>query len=82
MSVDKQQIEVMLREELPECDIAVEGEGGKYRISVVGEVFADLGPVKRQQMVYRILNEHIASGAIHAVSMQLLTPDEAAAGTE
>ncbi len=82
MSVDKQQIEAMLREQLPECDVAVEGEGGKYQVSAVGEVFADLSPVKRQQIVYRILNEHIASGAIHAVSMQLLTPDEAAAGTD
>jgi acid stress-induced BolA-like protein IbaG/YrbA len=32
--------------------------------------------VKRQQTVYRVLNEHISSGAIHAVSMRLLTPNE------
>jgi len=35
--------------------------------------------VKRQQAIYKILNEHITSGAIHAVTMNLMTVNESQA---
>ncbi|MEX2468860.1 MAG: BolA/IbaG family iron-sulfur metabolism protein [Pseudohongiellaceae bacterium] len=71
-----EQIRELLQAELPDCEIKVEGGDGKYLVSAAGDVFAGLNAVKRQQLVYRILNEHIASGAIHAVSMRLRTPAE------
>lgn len=77
--IDAGQIQDMLTEALPDCEIQVGGEGGKYQVLAVGEVFKGLNPVKRQQTIYRILNPHIASGAIHAVSMRLLTVEEKAA---
>ncbi len=40
----------------------------------VGEVFAGLSPVKRQQLIYGALSEEIASGALHAVSIKTYTP--------
>lgn len=57
-------------------EIQVTGEGGKFQVIVVSERFASMRPVAKQQTVYGPLNEHIASGAIHAVSMQTLTPEE------
>lgn len=81
MALDSQQIEHILTEALPDCEITVVGGDGKYQVTAVGEVFRDLNAVKRQQKVYQILNEHIASGAIHAVSMRLFTPDEVAASS-
>ena len=72
-----ERIKELLQAELPDCDIMVEGGDGKYLVTATGEVFTGLNAVKRQQLVYRILNEHIASGAIHAVSMKLRTPAEA-----
>ncbi|MCP5359039.1 MAG: BolA/IbaG family iron-sulfur metabolism protein [Pseudomonadales bacterium] len=77
--MDAGQIQDILAEALPDCEIRVSGEGGKYQVLAVGEVFKGLNPVKRQQTIYQILNPHIASGAIHAVSMRLLTVDEKAA---
>lgn len=74
--MDSSRIEQILVEQLPDCDITVEGGGGKFQVTAIGEVFAGLNAVKRQQKIYQILNEHIVSGAIHAVSMQLKTPDE------
>ncbi len=56
--------------------IDVQGEGGKFQVQVISGVFAGLNRVKRQQTIYKVLNEHIQSGAIHAVSMQLQTPEE------
>lgn len=60
------------------AQIEVLGEGSKFEISIVSEAFEGKRPVPRQQMVYAALNEHIASGVIHAVTMNLKTPSEAA----
>lgn len=56
--------------------VDVVGEGAKYHVTVVSDAFADLRPVKKQQSIYACLQEHIASGAIHAVTMALYTPSE------
>jgi acid stress-induced BolA-like protein IbaG/YrbA len=79
MSIDSEQIKQLLIEQLDGCEIVVQGEGGKFQVLAVGDMFAGLNPVKRQQAVYQILNPHIASGAIHAVSMRLMTNEERAA---
>ena len=70
------EIEQLLAAALPECEITVEGGEGKYLVSAKGNVFEGLNAVKRQQTIYKILNEHISSCAIHAVSMKLQTPAE------
>jgi acid stress-induced BolA-like protein IbaG/YrbA len=57
----------------------VQGEGNKFQVYATGEVFDGLNAVKRQQKIYQVLNPHIASGAIHAVSMRLQTVAERAA---
>jgi acid stress-induced BolA-like protein IbaG/YrbA len=77
MSIDAQDINELLAAALPGCQINVEGGGGKFQLAAVGTVFSGLGQVKRQQLIYQHLNEHIASGAIHAISMKLQTPEEA-----
>jgi len=68
----------LLNEALPGAQIAVRGEGGKFEVDIVSSVFEGLNRVKRQQAIYRVLNEHIATGAIHAVSMILKSPAETA----
>ncbi|MGB4247389.1 MAG: BolA/IbaG family iron-sulfur metabolism protein [Pseudohongiellaceae bacterium] len=79
MAIDSQQIQQLLDAQLPGCEIVVQGDGGKFQVLAVGDVFAGLNAVKRQQKIYQILNPHIATGAIHAVSMRLLTSEERAA---
>ncbi|MCH7816709.1 MAG: BolA/IbaG family iron-sulfur metabolism protein [Proteobacteria bacterium] len=77
--MESEQIRLLLIAKLPECEIAVEGGDGKYLVTVIGQVFEGLNAVKRQQSVYKILNEHIVSGAIHAVTMRLMTDSESKA---
>lgn len=77
--MEADQIQQLLAAELPDCNVAVEGGGGKFLVTAVGDVFAGLNAVKRQQAIYKILNQHIASGAIHAVTMRLQTEDESRA---
>lgn len=79
MSMSNADILRLLEAAMPEASIDVQGDGYKYQVNVISGAFIGLNKVKRQQAVYKVLNEHIQSGAIHAVNMQLLTPEEAAA---
>lgn len=78
-SITPTEIESLLADTFPDADIDAQGEGGSYQVRIVSDDFTGLNAVKRQQAVYRVLNPHIASGVIHAISMRLLTPGEAAA---
>ncbi|MCP5174332.1 MAG: BolA family transcriptional regulator [Moraxellaceae bacterium] len=70
-------IKTLLVAAFPQAEaIEVSGEGSKYNVTIVSEEFTSLRPVAKQQRVYAPLNEHIASGAIHAVTMRTLTPEE------
>jgi acid stress-induced BolA-like protein IbaG/YrbA len=69
------QVENILKEVWPECQVSVSGEGAKFHVRVRGERFAGLSPVRQQQLVYGCLQEHISSGVIHAVTMDLGAED-------
>lgn len=69
-------IKALLAAALPEAEIMVQGEGSKFTVTVVTDRFAGMRPVAKQQLIYGPLNEHIASGAIHAVTMRTFTQEE------
>ena len=73
-----EEVKRLLEAGLEGWDITVEGDGSHFDILVIGEVFAGLRPVKKQQMVYAALTEQIASGDIHAVNIRTLVPGEQA----
>ena len=75
--MDLQSIETDLRVSLGDCTIEMDSEGNKLAIEIVSDVFEGLSRVKRQQLVYKALNERIESGEIHAVSMRTYSPEEA-----
>ncbi|MFC3852585.1 BolA/IbaG family iron-sulfur metabolism protein [Salinispirillum marinum] len=66
-------VQEILTAALPDCTIEVSGSGAKFHVKARGQAFAGLMPVKQQQLIYGFLNEHIQSGAIHAVTMDLGT---------
>ena len=67
-------VRALLSEKLDQCQVSVEGDGYKYEITVIGDVFEGLNAVKRQQFVYAALNEKIADGSVHAVTIKTYTP--------
>lgn len=71
-----QEIQALLSDSLESCQVEVSGEGSHFDILVIGEVFAGLRPVQRQQLVYKALNTHIADGSIHAVNIKTFTAGE------
>lgn len=74
--MDAAAVTVLLQSHLEGCEFHVQGEGSHYDITVIGDVFEGLRPVKKQQLVYAALSEQIADGAIHAVNIRTYTPAE------
>lgn len=74
--MDADKVKALLQEHLPECEFYVEGQGSHYTIEAIGDVFADLRPVKKQQLVYAALNENIVNGSIHAVNINTYTREQ------
>ena len=84
-----QKIEQVLRLRLEALDITVEDEsalhaghagaasgGGHYRVRVVSPLFSGKNRVQRHRLVYAALADEIG-GAIHALALTTLTPDQA-----
>ena len=74
--MDAASVKTLLQSHLQECDFHVQGEGSHYDIAAIGDVFEGLRPVKKQQLVYGALKDHIADGSIHAVNIRTYTPAE------
>lgn len=65
-----------LEEAFTDAEVAVAGEGNRFEIHIVSAAFEGLNRVKRQQAVYAVIGDLIASGAIHAVTIRASTLDE------
>ena len=61
---------------IPDSQATVSGDGSKFEAVVISPAFAGLTPIKKHKLVYAALNEHIASGAIHALTIRAYTPEE------
>lgn len=62
-----------LEANLPGTRVEVEGQGCDFQLNLISDELAGLSPVKRQQQIYAHLNEWIANGSIHAVTMKFFT---------
>lgn len=58
------------------AEVLVRLDGNKCLVAVASAAFEGQRSIKKQQMVYACLNELIASGDLHAVSMHTYTPSE------
>ncbi|BFM17415.1 BolA family iron metabolism protein IbaG [Maricurvus nonylphenolicus] len=71
-----EEIKALLEAQIADSEVEVSIDGSHVNLVVVSPAFEGLNAVKKQQLVYAVLNEQIASGAIHAVNMKTLTPAE------
>jgi acid stress-induced BolA-like protein IbaG/YrbA len=74
--MNSEDVTTLLEKTLAGCQIEVDSQGSHFNVLVVGDLFKGKRAVQRQQLIYAVLNESIASGAIHAVNMKLFTPQE------
>lgn len=70
------EVKQLIEQQLAGCEAIPSGEGCSFQVAVVGEVFAGLSAVKRHQLVYGCLNEQIANGTIHALTIKAYTPEQ------
>ncbi len=63
---------------MPGAQVEVEGaDGVHFEAVIISDAFAGKLPLARHRMVYATLGERMG-GEIHALSLQTLTPTEAA----
>ena len=74
--MNSEEIKDKLNQSLVLDNCIVTGENGTFTVVAVGDIFADLSRVKKQQVIYQRLNDDILSNAIHALTIKALTPDE------
>lgn len=69
-------IKTRIEQALDDAEVEVAGEGNRFELRVVAGQFEGMSRVKRQQAVYAAIQDLIASGAIHAVTIKASTPAE------
>ena len=74
--MENQEIEQLIEKGLPGVKATVSGDGYHYEAIIVGACFEGKSLVQQQKMVYATINDHIASGAIHALTIKAYTPEQ------
>ncbi|MFM9817622.1 UNVERIFIED_CONTAM: BolA/IbaG family iron-sulfur metabolism protein [Spiribacter pallidus] len=72
-------IRALLQAGLRDADVEVAGDGQHFQARIVSADFEGLPLLRRHRMVYDLLQSHIDSDVLHAISMRTLTPAQAAA---
>ena len=77
--ISPQQVEAMIKAELPDAQVEVQdltGGGDRYQVTVVSSQFEGKRLVQQHQLVYGALNEAMSSEAIHALALKTSTPQQ------
>ena len=74
--MEPKEVEDLIKAGLPDCEVTVTGDGSHFNAVIVGDVFEGMMPVKKQQLVYKTVNEHITNGTLHAFTMKTYTVAE------
>ena len=70
-----EEIQKIIAAGLPCEGLSVQGDDYPQAL-IVSSQFEGLSRVKRQQMVNALLKPYFASGELHSLQMQTMTPDE------
>ncbi|MDJ0778637.1 MAG: BolA/IbaG family iron-sulfur metabolism protein [Gammaproteobacteria bacterium] len=76
MSPEK--IQQLISQRMPDAEVEVSGGEGKYVANVTSDAFEGLTSIKRHKLVYACVNDQIASGELHALTIVAKTPAEIA----
>lgn len=74
--METSEIQSVLMAALPLQEAIVTGDGSHFQVIAVGEMFAELSRVKKQQAIYAPLAAYLADNRIHALSIKTYTPEE------
>lgn len=66
----------LLQTHFPNAKIDAVNQGNKFDVRIVDDSFNGKRTVQRQQAVLALVNDKFATGEIHALNIQALTPTE------
>ncbi|MGZ5051844.1 MAG: Grx4 family monothiol glutaredoxin [Methylobacter sp.] len=75
-TITHSEVEALIVQAYAGAHIYIEGEGCNLTITVVSEQFAGQPMIKQHQGVMETLNDALASGRLHAVTLKTYTPDQ------
>ncbi len=73
-----EKIQQLIEQQMPDARISVSGAEGKFTAEVISDDFEGLPLIKRHKLVYAAVNDEIASGELHALTIVAKTPAEVA----
>jgi acid stress-induced BolA-like protein IbaG/YrbA len=71
----QEEIEERIIAQIPNAQVKVALDGNKALIEVTSDHFDGMGRVQRQQSIYGCIQDYIADGRLHAVTIKVDTPD-------
>ena len=74
--MEASEVKKCIEEGLPGAEVTVTADGSKYTAIVISPEFEGKTMIAEQKMVYATVDEHIRSGAIHALTIKAYTPQE------
>ncbi len=77
MPMQAEDIERLIREALPDAEVAIDdlaGDGDHYAARVVSEAFRGKSRVQQHQIVYRALQGRMG-GELHALALRTAAPE-------
>ncbi len=81
--METEAVKRLIEQGLPGSEVRVSGDGSHFDAIVVSADFAGKSLLEKQRMVYATVNEYIASGELHALSIKTYTPEQwAASGSQ
>ena len=75
--VDFELLILSIKKVLPDAQVKIEdlnGGGNHLHVDVVSSAFVGLSRVQQHQMIYKALDQELASEAIHALALKTSTP--------
>ena len=70
----EEEISARIAERIDTASVNVTVDGNRALIEVVSPVFADMSRVQKQQAVYACIEDYIADGRLHAVTIKAEAP--------
>ncbi|QWF71278.1 Grx4 family monothiol glutaredoxin [Methylomonas paludis] len=71
--ISHSEVDALIVQAYPDAIVHIVGEGCNLEIAVISDQFADLSLIKQHQGVMAALNEPLASGRLHAVTLKTYT---------
>lgn len=71
-----EEVKAHIENGLTDCTAIIDGEGCNLSATVISPDFEGMSMVKEHQAIYKLVNDYITSGELHALAIKAYTPEE------